>query len=177
MPASSCELRRRDSPPSPPPAPLLQETPPSASIKSLVHSFKINYFLNLHYARLSSSLLTGLPASALFSLHRDLLRLLSLWAPSPLQVPLSLTVEAKSSLLPSRPHKMSHCSFCSQPHPLPFAPQKSSNTPAQPCLWAFALAAPSVRCSSQNTHKTYLSPPSSLYSNVTSKSARPTLVP
>lgn len=147
LPASFCESGRRDRPPCPPPAPLLQETPPSASIKSLVHSFKINDFLKLHYARLSSSLLTGPPCprpSLVFTgIWLELRQLRSLWAQSPIQVPVSLTVEAASSRLPSRPHKMGHCSFRPRPHPLPLAPsQPSSNSPAWPCLRAFAPALP-----------------------------------
>lgn len=131
LPASFCESGRRDRPPCPPPAPLLQETPPSASIKSLVHSFKINDFLKLHYARLSSSLLTvscPRPSLVFTGIWLELRQLRSLWAQSPIQVPVSLTVEAKSSRLPSRPHKMGHCSFRPRPHPLPLAPSQRLHT-------------------------------------------------
>lgn len=174
LPASFCESGRRDRPPSPPPA----------SIKSLVHSFKINNFLNLHYARLSISLLTGLPAphpapSLVFTgIWLEPSQLQSLLAQSPNPVPISLTAEAKSSLLPSRPHKTGHCSFCPQPHPLPFAPsQQSSNTSG--------LALPPGLCTGGSLCLTLfpkrprrLPPPlSSLYSNVTSKGTGPTPAP
>lgn len=75
------------------------------------------------------SLLPPAPSLVFTGIWLELSQLQSLLAQSPNPVPISLTAEAKSSLLPSRPHKTGHCSFCPQPQPLPFAPsQQSSNT-------------------------------------------------